>query len=242
MENIVKVDNIHKRYFNKKILKGVSFYANIGECVGIVGANGCGKSTLLNILSGSLAPNKGSIYYNGENPLKDPSVFSDYIGFIPQENPLLNHLSVYDNLKFWYCDSKRNLDADLEFGLPHEFGLTKYIKYDVDKLSGGMKKRLSIACALAKDPEIIIMDEPGASLDIVCKEDIKNYLSTYLARNGTIIITSHEISELSLCDRMYHLHSGILTPIPELSKEARKNDPMGDAKIGDFLNNLIKNS
>lgn len=235
MDNIIEVNDIHKRYFLKKILKGASFHASVGECIGIVGANGCGKSTLLNILSGSLRPDFGKILYDEANPLKDPSVFSDYIGFVPQENPLLNHLSVYDNLRFWYCDSRRNLDEDLKYGLPARFGLNQYRKYDVCKLSGGMKKRLSITCALAKDPAIVIMDEPGASLDIVCKEDIRDYLLSYLERNGTIVIASHEVSELSLCDRMYLLKNGVLDEIPELSKAVRN-----DNSIGEYLNALIK--
>jgi ABC-type multidrug transport system ATPase subunit len=94
-------------------------------------------------------------------------------------------------------------------------------KYPVEKLSGGMKKRLSIACALAKDPPILILDEPGASLDIVCKEDIKNYLKSYLKNGGTVIITSHEEAELDLCNRMYLLQNGVLTELP--------NKPVGHA-------------
>ena len=80
----------------------------------------------------------------------------------------------------------------------------------VDRLSGGQKKRLSIACALAKQPPVLIMDEPGASLDIVCKEDIKNYLQRYMQSGGTVILTSHEQTELELCSRMYLLKNGTM--------------------------------
>ncbi|MGN0512704.1 MAG: ABC transporter ATP-binding protein [Lachnospiraceae bacterium] len=214
--NMIEVKNVKKSYGKRQVLKGVSFTARQGECVGIVGANGCGKSTLLGILAGSLKADFGEISYNGENPLKNNKVFNKYIGYVPQENPLMDRLSVKDNLKFWYCDSRRSIKDDMENGILKEFRLNEYMDYRIDKLSGGMKKRLSIACALAADPKILIMDEPGAALDIVCKEDIKNYLQKYKAEGGTVIITSHEEAELSVCDRMCLLKNGVLEELPEL--------------------------
>lgn len=212
---LVEVQNICKSYGRHAILKNASFYVKAGECVGIVGANGCGKSTLLGILSGSLKLTSGEINYDGKNPLKDKKLFSNYIGYVPQDNPLIDNLSVLDNLKFWYCECERSLKDDLINGVPALFGLTSYKNYTVNKLSGGMKKRLSIACALAKNPQILILDEPGASLDIICKEDIKNYLKTYISNGGTVIITSHEEAELDLCDRMYLLQEGALYELPD---------------------------
>lgn len=221
--NIIEVENIKKSYRRRSVLTGVSFHAMPGECIGIVGANGCGKSTLLNILAGGIKADEGSILYSGQNPLKSRRVFSDYIGFVPQENPLISGLSVYDNLRFWYCDSPKNPDDDLNHGIAARFGLNAYRHYDVTNLSGGMKKRLSIACALAKEPPILILDEPGASLDILCKEDIKNYLNSYLAAGNTVVITSHETGELSLCSRVYLLQDGILTELKELAKGIRND-------------------
>lgn len=207
---IIKADDIRKNYGRRKVLNGISFYVKQGECVGIVGANGCGKSTLLSILAGTHKPSGGGLMYAGENPLKNKKLFSKLIGYVPQENPLMPQLTVMDNLKFWYCDSKRNLKQDLIDGTPAILGLRDYANVRVVRLSGGLKKRLSIACALANNPPVIIMDEPGASLDIVCKQDIKNYLKQYLAMGGTVIITSHEQEELSLCSRMYLLKNGTM--------------------------------
>lgn len=211
----IEGNQIVKKYGKSEVLRGLSFHVNQGECVAIVGANGCGKSTLLGILSGSLKPTRGEIVINGEFPLKNSKVFARYIGFIPQENPLLENLTVYDNLKFWYSGTGRNLNQDLIDGVPAVFGVSAYLHKTVDKLSGGMKKRLSITCALAKNPPILILDEPGASLDIVCKQDIMNYLIAYKKSGGTIIITSHEEGELKLADRMYLLKDGILHELKE---------------------------
>lgn len=208
--SLIEVKSVAKKYGRHEVLKDVSFYANTGECVGIVGANGCGKSTLLKILSGSIKPDSGRLVYDGADPLKNVKIFERLIGYVPQENPLMTQLSVMDNLKFWYCDSSRSLKNDLINGAPAMLGISVYADKRVDRLSGGQKKRLSIACALAKQPDVLIMDEPGASLDIVCKEDIKNYLKRYMQSGGTVILTSHEQTELELCSRMYLLKNGTM--------------------------------
>ena len=208
--SLIEVKSVAKKYGRHEVLKDVSFYANTGECVGIVGANGCGKSTLLKILSGSIKPDSGSLVYDGADPLKSVKIFERLIGYVPQEDPLMTQLSVMDNLKFWYCDSSRSLKNDLINGAPAMLGISAYADKRVDRLSGGQKKRLSIACALAKQPPVLIMDEPGASLDIVCKEDIKNYLQRYMQSGGTVILTSHEQTELELCSRMYLLKNGTM--------------------------------
>lgn len=213
--SILEVSNIRKKYGRRTILANISFNVEQGDCVAIVGANGCGKSTLLGILSGAHKPDEGRITCFGKDLTRESKFFSQKIGYVPQENPLMDKLSVYDNLRFWYCDSKKDLKKDLESGIPAMFGLDFYRDYSVDKLSGGMKKRLSIACALAKDPPVLILDEPGASLDIICKEDIKNYLKSYLSSGGTVIITSHEDAELSICNRMFLLQNGVLAELPD---------------------------
>ena len=97
------------------------------------------------------------------------------------------------------------------------FGLDKYTHYTVNKLSGGMKKRLSIACSLAGAPSILILDEPGASLDIVCKTDICDYLSNYGKNGGTVIITSHEECELALCSRMLFIENASIRELPPVT-------------------------
>ena len=213
--SLIEVKNITKKYGRKKVLNDVSFSADCGQCIGIVGANGCGKSTLLKILSGAHKPDGGSLTYNGENPLSRKNIFSKYIGYVPQENPLFENLTVLDNLKLWYCDSSHSLKEDIESGILNDFGVSRFLKSTVKNLSGGMKKRLSIACAISKDPKVLILDEPGASLDIVCKEDIKNYMKKYILSGGTIIIASHEEGELSVCTDMYLMDNGVLEKLPD---------------------------
>ena len=211
MSLLIEINSITKHYGRKKVLNDITFSGKPGDCIGIIGSNGCGKSTLLKILSGAMRPSHGEILYNGDNPLLNAKHFSSHIGYVPQDNPLFGNLTVLDNLKLWYCDSTHNLKDDIENGLIAEFGINKYLKEKVSHLSGGMKKRLSIVCALAKDPEILILDEPGASLDIIAKNDIINYMKKYISQGGTILIASHEEGELSVCNKKYLMCNGVLT-------------------------------
>ena len=130
-------------------------------------------------------------------------------GYVPQENPLIPELSVYDNLRLWYPD-KKTLQNELEQGFLNLLGLDEFSAKRVSKLSGGMKKRVSIGIAMAGMPPVLLMDEPGAALDLICKEDIRRYLQVYLERRGTVVIATHEESELDLCSALYIMKDGRL--------------------------------
>lgn len=214
---MIEIENLTSAYGKKKVLQGVSFDAERGECIGIVGPNGCGKSTLLSVMAGVLKPLSGTIFYYGKNALENRVVFQKMTGYVPQENPLMPELSVYDNLRLWYPE-KAELTKELEEGFLRILGLPDFLKMPVSKLSGGMKKRVSIGIALSGMPPVLILDEPSAALDLVCKEDIKRYLQIYLERKGTVVITTHEESELSLCGRLYIMKDGKLA---EVDKELR---------------------
>lgn len=206
---MIELENLTSAYGKKKVLQGVSLCAERGECIGIVGPNGCGKSTLLTVMAGVLKPSSGKLFYYGKNALKNRVVFQKMTGYVPQENPLMPELSVYDNLRLWYPD-KAELAKELEEGFLQILGIPAFLKMPVSKLSGGMKKRVSIGIALSGMPPVLILDEPSAALDLVCKEDIRRYLQIYLERKGTVVITTHEESELSLCSSLYVMKDGKL--------------------------------
>lgn len=197
----------------KTVLQDISFQTAAGECVGILGANGCGKSTLLSILAGIQKPDAGSIFYNDtplfrKNRRKDPVL----IGYVPQESPLIPELNALDNLKLWYCDSPLSLTKELENGFLALLGIPAFLKVPVKKMSGGMKKRLSIGCCTAWNPKVLLLDEPGAALDIPCKESIELYLKKYKEDGNAVIMTTHEEREIAFCDRLYLLTNGTLSP------------------------------
>lgn len=218
---MITVVDITSSYGRKQILKGASFTAERGECIGIVGANGCGKSTLLSVLAGTLKPGSGEVSYYGQSAWRgtaggrmhcDPQVIRRMTGYVPQENPLIPELTVYDNLRLWYPD-RRQLEQELSQGFLSLLGIQEFVSKQVNKLSGGMKKRVSIGIAMAGVPPVLLLDEPSAALDLVCKEDIRRYLRAYLDRKGTVVITTHEESELALCDKLYAMKNGQLQQV-----------------------------
>ncbi len=202
----MEIREIHKSYKNKKVLKGVSFFAEHGECIGILGGNGSGKTTLLNILSGILKEDAGSFFYEGADLLKEAKKRRIIVGLIPQGNPLIEELTAYDNLLLWY--DKKKLKLSIQDGLIRNLKIDEFLNMRVDKLSGGMKKRLSIACAVAHQPRILLMDEPSAALDLVCKEYIHDYIREFTKAGGIVVLVTHDESELSLCNRHYVLKDG----------------------------------
>ena len=158
---MIQVSNLGKRYGKKTVLQEISFTAQCGECVAVVGRNGCGKTTLMQILAGVLKPDGGEIRYFGKEPLKNFHYYQEYCGYVPQDLPFLEELSVKDNLKLWGVDRS----AQYEW-IIRAFDLREIMKMPVQKLSGGMKRRLSIACALAKWPMMFICDSCKARISV----------------------------------------------------------------------------
>ena len=196
---------IYKRYGRREILKGVDLTVAPGACVGIIGGNGCGKTTLLSILAGTLKADKGQV--------ENTEASGDSVAYVPQENPLIEELTVKDNLILWYRGNKQAMKEDLETGAAALLGIQPMLKRGVDQLSEKKKKRVSIACALAGHEAYLVLDEPGAALDMECKAQIRQYLKAYTASGGGVVLTSHEIAELSICTHMYILKNGRLEEI-----------------------------
>lgn len=215
MEYSVKVDNIYKKYGRKQVLNGISLKAGRGECVGIVGLNGSGKSTLMSILAGVIEADNGTAEFDGVDVLSNRKEAGKLIGYVPQENPLIPDLTVKDNLKLWYCESPLNMRKELENGFLKVLGIDKMLNLPVKKLSGGMKKRVSIGISMWADPKILMLDEPGAALDLVAKRDIRKYLKMYIAKGGTVIIATHDEDELDICNRIYVMKDGKLKEAEE---------------------------
>ncbi len=207
---LIEVQNIKKNYGKKQVLGSVSFGLDAGECIGILGSNGCGKSTLLSILAGVQKADGGAFLWEGTDLLADKKLHKANVGYVPQGTPLIEELSAKDNLRLWY--GKNQLETELKKGVPALLGVNEFINVAVNKMSGGMKKRLSIACAVASHPRLILLDEPSAALDIACKQNILNYLKEHKKAGGALVLVTHDPLELELCDRCFILKNGQLTP------------------------------
>ncbi len=206
----LSVENIQKRYGRNRVLTGAGFGADRGDCTGIIGTNGTGKSTLLRILAGVLRANGGRCLWQGEDLLKNTSLRSRTVAYVPQGTPLIEELSALDNLRLWYAP--KDLERSLDEGLLRELGVQDFLKTTASRLSGGMRKRLSIGCALARDPSVLLLDEPTAALDLVCKERILDVFESFRKDGGLLVLVTHDQWELSMCGKLHMLSGGLLTP------------------------------
>ena len=206
----IEIRGICKAYGKKQVLKQIDLSVSAGQCIGILGGNGCGKSTLLSILAGIQPADGGEFLYDGKDLFRYKAQRSQLVGYVPQGTPLIEELSAKDNLSLWY--SKKEMRQQLENGVLKMLDIDTFLKTPVSKMSGGMKKRLSIGCAVANRPPVLILDEPMAALDIACKQKISEYIRQHKEHGGIALIASHDLMEISLCDAWYILKDGMLKP------------------------------
>lgn len=206
----IQIKNITKKYGPQQVLKDINLTCQAGDCIGILGGNGCGKSTFLSILAGIQPADSGVFLYNDKDLFHYNAQRAKLVGYVPQGTPLIEELSARDNLSLWY--SKNELQQQLKDGVLAKLGIGAFLKTPVCKMSGGMKKRLSIACAISRRPPILIMDEPMAALDLVCKQYISDYVRSYTAAGGIVLIATHDTAEMSLCNAWYVMKDGVLHP------------------------------
>lgn len=204
----IEIKGISKQYGTNHVLISTGLGCMGGTIVGILGANGSGKSTFLSILARILPGDGGKFLCDGVDLLKDPKLHARMVGYVPQNNPLMEELTARDNLLLWY--TREEMERELQDGVLKYLGIGEFLNRQVSKLSGGMKKRLSIGCAMAKRPPILLMDEPTAALDLACKDWILSYLKAYKASGGVILLATHDALELDLCDHIYILKHSFL--------------------------------
>lgn len=209
-DTTIEARGIRKAYGKKQVLTDVTFSVARGQCVGILGGNGSGKSTLFSILASVRRADGGSFFYGETDLLHCSGRIPDVIGYVPQADPLMEELSAWDNLRMWH--DKKTLQRELTGGTLSFLEIGGFLKTPVRKLSGGMRKRLSIACAVASRPGILILDEPSAALDLVCKDSIFRFLAAYKEAGGIVLLTTHDVQDLPLCDTCYILKEGSLRP------------------------------
>ena len=207
---MIEIKQIQKKYKKKAVLTDINLDVQEGSCVGILGGNGSGKSTLLSILAGVQKADNGSFLWEGADLFKNEKIREEILGYVPQGNPLMEELTAWDNLRLWY--EKDELKKELDGGVLDMLGIPDFLKVPVRKMSGGMKKRLSIGCSVANHPKLLLLDEPSAALDLICKERIGNYLKDFKAQGGSIILATHDVQEIELCDAWYILKNGMLEP------------------------------
>lgn len=208
----IEVKNVTKRFDDKLAVDNVSIEIEKGEIFGLLGPNGAGKSTLISMMSGLLKIDKGDILVDGNSITKSPLLVKEKIGLVPQEIALYEKLSAKENLEFWGSMYglkgkllKSRIDEAVELS-----GLQDNFKTPVKKYSGGMKRRLNIACAVLHHPEVLIMDEPTVGIDPQSRNHIFQFTKNINRERGTAIIyTSHYMEEIeALCNSLFIMDLG----------------------------------
>lgn len=225
MNSIVAVNNLDKSYGEKHVVKELSFKVNEGEILCFLGPNGAGKSTTINILSGILGYDSGEIDYKGRNVKRCLNKFKRHLGVVPQDLAIYEDLSAEQNVKFFaslYGLRGKELEEKVSKAL--EFvGLLERRKDKAKTFSGGMKRRLNIACAIAHEPEILIMDEPTVGIDPQSRNHILSSIKKLRNHGMTIIYTTHYMEEVEeISTRILIMDSGNI--IAEGTKESLKEE------------------
>ena len=208
---IIEVRNLTKKYGRLEVLRGLDFDINKGEIFGLFGLNGAGKSTFISILATLCRPTSGDVLVKGSSAVKQPERVRAAIGYVPQDIALYSALSGVDNLDFWagIYGLKGSLKRERIAEAAAVARLEDRIKDRVSHYSGGMKRRLNIAVALLHHPEILVMDEPTAGVDIQSRRYILDALAGLKKEGRTIVYTSHYTDELeTLCDRIAVIDKG----------------------------------
>lgn len=198
MKTILEVRNLEKSFKENKALKGVSFDIHEGEILCLLGPNGAGKSTTINILSTALRPDGGEISFNGKKVQGSDRHYKEHLGIIPQDLAVYEELSAESNVGFFaslYGLKGKVLEERITEAL--EFvGLNDKRKDKVKTFSGGMKRRLNIACAIAHHPKIVIMDEPTVGIDPQSRNHILSAIKELRNSGVTILYTTHYMEEV----------------------------------------------
>ena len=243
MKKIIEVSNLTKEYKNKKAVDNLSFDLYGGEILGLLGPNGSGKSTTINCLLSLLKYQKGSIKIFGEMMQADSYDIKSKIGVIFQDVAVFDELNVYDNINYFcglYIKDKKTRLKYVEDAIDL-VGLGEFKKYYPKQLSGGLLRRLNIACGIAHKPKLIFLDEPTVAVDTQSRNNILDGIKKLRDDGATIIYTTHYMEEVEiLCDRIIILDKGKIIAqgtSEELKKQA--NIKVKVERVGPTLNDVF---
>ena len=206
---MVKVEHLVKRYGQNYAVNDISFEINEGEIVGLLGPNGAGKSTTMNILTGYLSSTSGTAEIGGINILEHPIEAKKLIGFLPEQPPVYQDMTVDEYLNFVYELKGCKLDREAHLNdIINTVRIADVRKRLIRNLSKGYKQRVGIAEALVGDPKLIVFDEPTVGLDPKQILEVRNLIRT-LSKNHTVILSTHILAEVqAVCERVIIINQG----------------------------------
>ena len=230
-EVAIKIENLKKSYDNIEAVRNINFEINKGSIVGLLGPNGCGKTTTIGMMLGLIKPTSGNVFINEQNIDNENNRTNllEKMNFISPYVELPKKLTVEENLKVYGKMYGVNNLQDKISDLMKNLNLVEFKKRKTGELSSGQKNRVSLAKALINDPEILLLDEPTASLDPDVGDYIRSYIENFASKkNATILLASHNMNEVErLCNEVMMMKNGIIidkgTSQDLISKHGRKN-------------------
>ena len=227
----IEIKNLNKKYNNILAVEDLNFKINKGSIVGLLGPNGCGKTTTIGMMLGLIKPTSGSVFINNEN-IENENIRTkilEKVNFISPYVELPKKLTVEENLKVYGKLYGVNDLQNKILDLMNQLNLSEFKKRKTGELSSGQKNRVSLAKALINDPEILLLDEPTASLDPDVGDYIRTYIENFASKKGTtILLASHNMSEVErLCNEVMMMKNGKIidkdTCSNLIKKHGRKN-------------------
>jgi ABC-2 type transport system ATP-binding protein len=211
----IGLTDVHKSFGTTRAVDGVTCAIRRGEMFGMIGPDGAGKTTTLRMMCGLLRPDLGSIHVFGADPVRNHRVATSSIGYVSQRFSLYGDLSIDENVAFFASIHGVRHFAERRTRLLELTGLEPFRDRRADRLSGGMKQKLALACTLVHEPPILILDEPTTGVDPVSRREFWKLLAEFLAQGLTIVVATPYLDEAERCGRVALLDHGKLLALDE---------------------------
>lgn len=220
---IIKCEHISKSYDEVKALQDVSFEVEEGRIFGFLGPDGAGKTTLFRLLTTLLLPDEGSIQVDGLDVVKDFRKVRHIIGYMPGRFSLYSDLSVEENLDFFATVFGTSLEENYHLIRDIYVQIEPFKKRLAGRLSGGMKQKLALSCALIHQPRLLVLDEPTTGVDAVSRMEFWELLKGLKQKGITIVISTPYMDEAGMCDQVALIQKGRIMTSDEPAEVIRKN-------------------
>lgn len=225
---MISLTSVTKKFGEKTAVSQLSFEAKEGEIVGFVGPNGAGKTTTMRLILGYLKPTEGQISVGKFNPIEERIEVLKRIGYLPENNPLYQEMTVSEYLQFIAgVEDVRDYEKTV-----HEVGIADVMRSKIEVLSRGYRQRVGLAAALLSDPPVLILDEPTSGLDPLEQEKIKKLVKK-IAKEKTIIFSTHILSEVEdIANKLIIINKGKIV--------YKGNKPKGKGEVEKLFKKLVK--
>ena len=204
----VELTGVIKTYGALRALDNVSFSVKTGEMFGLIGPDGAGKTTAIRLMCGLVTADSGAVRILGRDPVREHAQITGGVGYLSQRFSLYGDLTIDENIAFFAEIHGVSRYREARDRLLEMTGLTPFRARRADRLSGGMKQKLALACTLVHEPEILVLDEPTTGVDPVARREFWKLLSEFLARGLTIVMATPYLDEAERCGRVLLLHEG----------------------------------